>query len=355
MATPRYTELSLAAQTAYAELAERTRAFEIDNALAGLSGSFQTQQRKGHAYWYYAYREPGAGRSRLVYVGPDNAQVRALVERFRGARAPKLLEPQARAAINLGCATVAPKHFRLVKRLAEYGLFRAGAVLIGTHAFLALGNMLGVRWSDASTTLDVDLAHAGRNVSIALPANLKVDTHGALQSLEMGLLPITELDGSIGAQYRNPADAELRVDFLTSASRAGKPVAMPDLNVALEPLRFMEYPLESTTQGCLIGRAGACTVKLPAPERYAAHKLLVCAERPPRERTRAAKDVLQAAALVSWIAASGESSNFNRAWRDLNARGRSWSTRAARGKAALLKVAPDLDAPALWSLAPRRR
>jgi hypothetical protein len=80
---------------------------------------------------------------------------------------------------------------------------------------LALGNLLGVRWTEGSTTLDVDLAHAGRNVSVALPASLRVDTHGALESLEMGLLPISELDGRIGAQYRNPRDAELRVDFLT--------------------------------------------------------------------------------------------------------------------------------------------
>ena len=35
------------------------------------------------------------------------------------------------AAIQLGCAAVAPKHFRVVKRLAEYGLFHAGGVLVG--------------------------------------------------------------------------------------------------------------------------------------------------------------------------------------------------------------------------------
>ena len=350
MANPRYTELPLAAQTAYAELAERTRAFEMDGALAGLSGSFHTLKRKGNAYWYFSWRDAGAGRSRTAYVGPDNAQVRALVERFRSRRAPKALVPQAGAAISLGCAAAAPKHFRVIKRLAEYGLFHAGAVLVGTHAFLALGNLLDVRWNDASATLDVDLAHAGRNVSLALPADLQVNTHGALQSLEMGLLPITELDGSIGAQYRNPADAELRIDFLTSATRAGKPVKMPDLNVALEPLKFMEFSLEGTTQGCLIGRSGACTVNLPAPERYAVHKMLVYGERSPRERTKAAKDLLQAAALASWFAGSGEARAFNKAWRDLNGRGRGWASRASMGRQALLKLAPDLDVPALWKL-----
>ena len=42
-------------------------------------------------------------------------------------------------------------------------------------------------------------------------------------------------------QYRNPKDAELRVDFLTSRTRGNKPVIVPALNVALEPLKFMRF------------------------------------------------------------------------------------------------------------------
>jgi hypothetical protein len=72
-------------------------------------------------------------------------------------------------------------------------------------------------------TLGVDAAHAGRNVSVALPPDLQIDTHGALQSLQMGLLPITELDGTLGAQYRSANGAEMRVDFLTSLTRSAKP------------------------------------------------------------------------------------------------------------------------------------
>lgn len=348
MTLPRYSELPLSAQTAYAELAERTSAFELDNALSGISGSFHTLARKGNAYWYFSYREAGANRSRVIYVGPDNEPVRALVEKFRRERNPKALAPQALAAINLGCAAIAPKHFRIVKRLAEYGLFRAGAVLVGTHAFFAYGNMLGVRWRDATATLDVDLAHAGRNVSVALPADIEVNVHGALQSLEMGLLPITELDGAIGSQYRNPNDAELRVDFLTSRGRGNKSVKIPALNVALEPLKFMEFSLEGTTQGCIFGRTGACTVNLPAPERYAVHKLLVYGERPVAQRTKATKDLLQVASLASYFAQTGQARAFNIAWRDLVSRGRGWRSRARQGLAALVRVAPDLELNNLW-------
>jgi len=346
----RFVELTLSAQTAYAELAERTRAFELGNAVAGRSGTFSVAERKGRRYWYFSYREPGVDRPRLLYVGPDSDEIRALVERFRSQRADNPLTPQARAAIAQGCAALAPKHFRIIKRLAEYGLFRAGGILIGTHAFVALGNLLGVHWTQGERTLDVDFAHAGHNVSVALPADLQIDTHGALQSLQMGLLPIGELDGTLGAQYRSSGDAELRIDFLTSMTRSRKPVRMPNLNIALEPLKFMEFSLEGTTQGCVFANTGACTVNLPAPERFAVHKLIVYGERPTRERTKARKDLLQAAAVAAWSLKNGRAEEFNLAWRDAVARGRGWKQRALQGKETLLGLAPELDARSLWSI-----
>ena len=343
----RFTELPLSAQTAYAELAEQARAFETVNALGGLQGSFQKLERKGRGYWYFAFRDLD-GKVRLSYVGPDDERVQALVRRFEESRDARPLTPQAQAAIALGCVPVPPKHFRIVKRLGDHGFFRAGGILVGTHAFVAFGNMLGVRWTDGARTLDVDFAHAGKNVSIALPADIKIDVHRALESLEMGLLPITELGGGTGAQYRNPNDAELRLDFLTSVTRSRKPVHMPDLNLTLQPLKFMEFSLEDTTQACVLGNAGACTVNIPAPERYAVHKLIVFGERPESERAKARKDLLQAASLADYYRGSGRTRVFNAAWRDAVGRGRGWRSRAHEGKRALLALAPELDDGKLW-------
>jgi hypothetical protein len=343
----RFSPLSLAAQTACAELFSQTQAFETDNALAGLAGAFHKRRLKGRDYWYFGYRDIDR-KVRMAYVGPDNDRVRALVERFGEARQEKPLVPAARVAVAAGAQPAAPKHFRIVKRLAEYGFFRAGGILIGTHAFLALGNMLGVRWQDGATTLDVDFAHAGRNISVALPANLAIDIHGALESLEMGLLPLIQFDGRAGAQYRNPRDQELRLDFVTSRGRGGKPVVMKELNLALEPLKFMEFSLEHTTQGCVFCNLGACVVNLPAPERYAVHKLIVFGERPAAERAKAAKDLLQAAALASWFIENDQAEIFNTAWRDALERGKGWRSRAEQGRRALLRVAPDVAEPSLW-------
>jgi hypothetical protein len=344
----RYSELSLSAQTAYAELFSQTQAFELDNALAGLTGAFHKRTLKGSDYWYFGYRDIDR-KLRMVYVGPDSERVRLLVERFAAGKQEKPLAPPARMAIAAGCTPVLPKHFRIIRRLAEYGFFRAGGILIGTHAFLALGNLLGVRWRDAAATLDVDFAHAGRNISLALPANLKIDVHGALESLEMGLLPIVQFNGRSGAQYRNPQDPELRLDFVTSMTRSGKPVSVPGLNLALEPLKFMEFSLVDTTQSCIFSNLGACVVNLPAPERYAVHKLIVFGERPVKERAKATKDLLQAASLASYFLENEQAGRFNAAWRDALGRGRGWRARAHEGRKALLRLAPELADERLWA------
>jgi hypothetical protein len=79
------------------------------------------------------------------------------------------------------------------------------------------------------------------------------------------------------------------------------------------------------------------------------HKLIVFGERPRSEATKAKKDLLQAASLARYFAESGQTDAFNAVWRDVLARGRGWRTRASKGKQALLRFAPDVDLPALWS------
>jgi hypothetical protein len=339
----RFEDLSLNAQTAYAELADQVQALEIQASLSGLPGAFHRRALKGKDYWYFGYRDiDGVGR--MVYVGPDNDRVRRLIERFKTQNDHPLVSPQANAAIALGCQSVLPKHFKIVKRLSDYGLFRAGGILIGTHAFIAYGNMLGVRWADGGKTMDVDFAHAGKNISLALPAKLKIDVRGALESLELGLLPIMQFSGKTGAQYRNPADPELRLDFVTCEHRGGEMVELPDLNLTLEPLKFMEFSLQDTIQACVFSKAGACLVNLPAPERFAVHKLIVYGERPVSERTKSKKDLLQAAALASYFVETGHQDDFLAAWDDAMSRGKGWKKRLIEGWDALLKIAPGLSA-----------
>ena len=341
---PMFQSLNMTAQTTFAELCDQVLDADLRFSLSGLTGSFNMRAVKGKNYWYFGYRDID-GDGKMVYVGPDEPRVRSLVDRFKAEKKSSYTISLAQAALALGCEGVLPKHFKIIKRLAEYGLFRAGGILIGTHAFTAFGNMLGVRWLNGQKTMDVDFAHAGRNISVALPTNIAIDVHGALQSLEMGLLPISQFSGKTGAQYRNPDDPELRLDFVTCEHRDEQSlIRMPHMNFALEPLKFMEFSLTDTTQTCVISREGACVVNIPAPERYAIHKLIVFGERPISERTKANKDLVQAASLISFCYRNGRSEELKTAWQDAQSRGKGWRKRIEQGWQALVVNYPDLAA-----------
>jgi hypothetical protein len=347
-----YEPLSLSAQTSYAQLFDAAQAAEIARSVASLSGSFANKKVKGNTYWYFQHTDV-SGRLRQIYVGPDSPRTRALVERHDARQSPARIRPLVNAAIALGCGPVLLPHFRVIRRLADYGFFNAGGVLVGTHAFLAFGNMLGVKWGDTSRTQDVDFAHAGKQMAIALPGNLHVDAHAAIESLAMGFLPVLTIAGRAGGSYAVPRDPEFQLDFLTPLHRgAHEPYTHPQLKVTLQPLRFMEYLLEEVQQAALFAAEGAVIANVPHPARYALHKLLVFAERGATRRVKANKDLAQSAALLSFYRASS-AWEVEAAWKDLIMRGPGWRERAVRGRDALAMIAPGLDV-ARWLKAPVR-
>jgi hypothetical protein len=337
----RYADLSLTAQTTYAETMEVVQAQTLMRSIAHLNGSFAKKRVKGSIYWYFQFRDIDQS-VRQIYIGPDSERIQRLM---KIADSPVQSHPNAlaRAAIEMGCAGILPKHFSVIRRLSEYGFFKAGGVLIGTHAFIAMGNLLGVSWTDGARTQDVDFAHAGKNISVGLPADIKVDIHAAIDSLEMGLLPIQSFKGGAGATYLNPEEPELRIDFLTAIGReGGEPFNFEKLNIALQPLKFMEFSLENTTQATLLSRDGALLVNIPSPIRYGLHKLIVYGERSEAFRTKATKDILQSAALISWYA-NHQPDTLRATLEDLMERGPGWRKRAKQGIAAVTKLDPTLE------------
>lgn len=342
---PLYTELSLSAQTAYAQLLDAALNAELVRSVADLPGSFNAKTVKGRTYWYFQYTEP-AGNLRQVYVGPDNDAVRTLMARQGERGAAAALDPLARSALALGCTPVLPRHYRVIRRLADYGFFHAGGLLIGTHAFLAYGNMLGVRWGGQERTQDIDFAHAGKAVALVLPTDLQVKTDEAIASLNMGFLPVAGLSGRAGGAYLIPNEPDFRLDFLTPLHRGGdEPYLHPQLNVTLQPLPFMEYSLEKFEQAVVFANEGSVLVNVPSPERYTLHKLLVFGERSGSFRTKSAKDLAQAACLAAYLWDHRRSALAD-ALKDLLSRGKGWVARYKQGAAALYKAYPQLEVSA---------
>lgn len=337
--------LSSSAQAAYAQLLDVARHDELSRSIENLSGSFNKKTVGGATYWYYQYTDVSTGKLRQLFVGPDSdPKVRELqqrsLKRVRGE-----MERLAKSAITLGCSSTTPVHFRIIRRLNEVGFFRAGGVLVGTHAFLTYGNALGVRWGDLARTQDLDFAHAGNRIELALPGSLKVGTKTVVESLEAGFLPTPGFrPWEEAATFVSRSDKALKIDFLTPMVGGNEEVFEHEqLGVNLQPLRFMEFILEDVGQAAVVSALGACVVTVPDPARFALHKILVHIERRQRLPEKAAKDLAQAAALIEAIGAD-EMDRLEELWANIYERGPGWRQRARKGVLALQKLAPGLPA-----------
>lgn len=333
---PAYLPLGLGAQTAYAQLHEALQAREVARGVADAPGSFNRKQVSGRHYWYYQFRDLD-GKMRQAYLGPDNERLAALVaaREAGGRRTNVQIKAMAQSASTLGAQTIAPAHLTIIRRLADAGFFRAGGVLVGTHAFLSAGNLLGVRWGEASHTLDLDFAHAGRHLQVALATEARLDLGDVIDSLGMGFVPAASLSGVRGGRWVHPKEPGFVLDFLTPMGRgAAELVHVKAFNAEFQALRYMEFSLEHIESAAVFTRTGACLVNVPHPARMAVHKLIIAGLRRTAERTKANKDVQQAAMLYRWYQDhSGD--EWDAAEADARARGPAWRTQLDAGLRAM--------------------
>jgi hypothetical protein len=210
-------------------------------------------------------------------------------------------------------------------------------VLVGTHAFLVLGNLLGIRWAGGSLrTQDIDIA-AEATVSIAIP-DLWTDIPGVLEGLKMGFLPVPQLDPRRPSTSFKVRGKGLRLDLLAPlrGRRSQRPVAIPRLNAAAQPLPFLDFLISRPVRGAIVD-SGGILVNVPDPARFAFHKLIVSGERGTVMHTKREKDLRQAAQLFS-ILVDERPGDVRTAWEEIQHEGKGWVKRVKEGGVALKKV-----------------
>ena len=287
----------------YADLRERLEMFETLRSISNLPGEFTTKTVKGIAYRYFQTILPG-GRTQ-IYIGQDNEVVRQLIEdRLAGEKDvradEKLFQRLAAQIIAGGVMPIMPDMSRIIKRLADSGLFLVGGVLVGTVAYQILGSHLGVVWGSGSyMTQDVDVAGTN-SVAVAVP-ELKADVPAALESLQMGFFPVPRLSHKEPSTSYAIRGKTLRVDLLTPAKKGmDTPVFIRRLNAAATPLKYLDYLIEDPVNAVMIS-GNPCLVKIPQPARYALHKLIVSQERAATSADKKQKDLLQARNLIALL------------------------------------------------------
>ncbi len=309
-------------QTLYSELLDQTIQAEAEAALLKApQGTFVSKAIKGGTYWYLQRME-GDGK-RQHYLGRESPALSAWMGQVKETRSQSAEDATQRANLCSmlaagGAATDSAQIVKVLSLLGESGVFRMGGVLVGTQAFIAFGNMLGVRFEKQSLrTHDVDVAQ-DRAIGIALSQEAgAVDVRGALTDSDLGFSPVPELNPRWPSTSFKIRGKELRVDFLTPlfGPESEKAIFLPALGVSAHPLRFLDYLIEAPAQAVVVGGAGVL-VNVPDPARFALHKLWISARRSVSEQTKALKDLRQAAHLLE-VLLEDRPADVDRAWEAL--------------------------------------
>ena len=311
---------SLVVQTTYAELLERSAAVAFSDAFPE-EGNFTAKTVRGRRYWYFQTTTP-AGRVQR-YAGPETPE---LLERI--AQHKRLLddERERRSLVStlvrsFGLPSPLPEIGELIAALARVGVFRLRGVLIGTVAYQAYSGSLGLRLPrPLLQTIDLDIAQF-TSVSVAVgdqtPPMLEV-----LRSVDKTFREIphtTDCRRTVCYQ----AKGGLRVDFLTpnEGPDTDDPQRLPALKTDAQSLRFLDFLIHEPTSAVVLHGPGVY-VNVPAPERYAVHKLIVALHRSPGNPKKD-KDLGQAGTLLEALAQK-RPTELRLAWEEAYGRGPKW-------------------------------
>ena len=285
----------LSFRTAYAQAKELALAQRQIPLLT--AGTLQTEKRAGKRF-VYRYRYDASGKRVTEYLGPeDDAGTATKVERANAEiREAAILAGYSRDLRKVGFHSTDNSALVTVAALFNAGIFGNGGILVGTHAFGAILNELGVAATSFAMTEDVDLARAGPIQIAALPEGglLKLLGETGLPFHEVPQLKRKEPPTSFKVRGK-----KLKVDLLVPAKgEPFKTVAVRELGAHATGLPHLKFLLEKTTQSVLLGRERIVPVTVPHGGRFCVHKLAVYALRG-GNNPKSQKDVAQAALLAA--------------------------------------------------------
>jgi hypothetical protein len=330
-------------QTLYAELLDQARGDDV----APGSGSFVSKEIRGARYWYVQRLE--AGRKRQLYLGRETPE---LLERIRSAQEQReertADERQRRELVAMlvagGAARESAAVIQVLGILVQAGVFRHGGVLVGTQAFTCYANVLGVRFEAQSLrTADIDIAQPSIAVGDLRAATTMLQE---LRGADAHFVEVPSFNPGDPSSSFRVRGRDLRVDFLTPAVRGRtRPVYLPHLGAAADPVAGLDYLLGDVVPAVVIGASGVL-VRVPAPARFALHKLWVARQRPVSEQTKARKDLRQAEQLLD-VLLEDRPEDIVRGWEALAER--AGMRRVV--KSGLSKLSGDLESRVLRLLA----
>jgi hypothetical protein len=331
--------LPMPIQALCAEFVERCATDELASDVP-IDGSFYLKKVGGSAYWYFRESAGPTGRHLDHYAGPDSEDLQRQVDGHRQAK-ERYRERRMIVGTLQRAGLPAPdaETGRVLQVLADAGIFRLGAVVVGTVAYQTYSGLLGVVLGRRKfTTNDLEIAQF-QSASSAIGNRVRMPFGDLLRLADPRFEPIVDPVHPGQVTRYGAADA-LRVHLLTpnDGTLATNPVALPALQASAQPMRLLDFLIFQDVQAVMLFGAGV-GINVPAPERFALYRLLIGCLRiqTGESEDKAPEELRQAGELIDALC-DQRAQELRGLWAELTGRGPGWN-RLANEAVALLDAA----------------
>lgn len=316
---------SRSAQVAYRDLLR----MHLDEGVSEVIGSIEERHRNGRTYLYDRFRIGTEMKSR--YLGEDSPDLRDRLARAADlkveARNRKTrMSRLARVLRAEGMIGTDRETGSLLLAFARAGVFRLGGTLVGTGAYALYQGELGVRFDtdELAHTGDIDFTSFER-LSLALADQVEQEPGDILRSMKFDAAPAV-LDRQIWKWRQSGGEA--MVEFLTPAPVDEGVKPLPAVGVSAQALNYLDFLIAEPIHALALYRSGVL-VRIPRPERFAIHKLIVASRRQGGpDEAKARKDRAQAEFLIR-ILVEDRPDDLSEAYENALSQGPLWRDRIA--------------------------
>jgi len=318
-------------RTRYQELKDLARSQR--RVLAGTPGTLKQRRRRSTDYWVREYIRVD-GRKDDEHIGTIGsigakplAALRAEVDLARA-----LARGSSRLRLLL-YQRIERKPAAVLAALSNRGLFEAGLVLVGSHAYGTLLNDCAII-APGYRTQDIDLARA-QPLELTLPPEM--DFGALLGESGLDFVPVPGMPSRRpSSSYKIPGRDPLAVDLLVPGSPAGDVAAVEELRTHAQTIPLLDFLVDEAGDSVALSPNQIVPVRVPSAERFALHKLY-SSQRRGSDRDKARKDLEQAAVLIP-VLEEETPGLLGDAWKKMPASAR---TSVRRGALAALNVAGE--------------
>ena len=321
--------LPISIQTLYADLVDRSWSSSYDELIEAGSSPYK-RSLKGGEYWYLKMPMVNGKRKKDRYLGPDNEEVRSRVTAHKDLKEiRKDRIDMIRALRNARLPAPDPMSGKILSALSEAGVFRLRAVVVGTVAFQTYAPMLGVRFQNtAGQTGDLDLAQF-HSISISVDDQIEGSMLERLKSVDDRFEAISspfENQKAMRYAIRSHGQEEFAVDLLCPlrGPDRGALTSLKALQGDAQLLRYLDFLIYGEVNAVSLYGIGV-PINVPAPERYAIHKLIVSRLRiaTADSQVKSRKDLAQAEALIE-VLLQDRPYELQQVWNEALERGKKW-------------------------------